>query len=118
MTLALCRIFPFFRASSVLFTLFFRQIRSAPSAPRGGALQPRDHDRRSSAGRDEHPDGGAVCSGPGRRRLRGRGAGGKTLVLIATEETEKGIGRIRLSPITDASGVVTQRNQPLREWLV
>lgn len=35
---------------------------------------------------------------------RGRGAEGKTLVLIAAEETPKGIGRIRLSPIVDASG--------------
>ena len=35
---------------------------------------------------------------------RGRGAEGKTLVLIAAEDTEWGIGRIRLSPISDASG--------------
>lgn len=35
---------------------------------------------------------------------RGRGAEGKTLVLIAAEDTEWGIGRIRLSPINDASG--------------
>ena len=35
---------------------------------------------------------------------RGRGAEGKTLVLIAAQETPKGIGRIRLSPIVDASG--------------
>lgn len=35
---------------------------------------------------------------------RGRGAEGKTLVLIATEDTEWGIGRIRLSTICDASG--------------
>ena len=33
---------------------------------------------------------------------RGRGAEGKTLVLIAVEETQEGIGRIRLSPIEDA----------------
>lgn len=40
---------------------------------------------------------------------RGRGADGKTLVLIAAEEAPGGIGRIRLSPITDASGdVLTQ----------
>ena len=37
---------------------------------------------------------------------RGRGAEGKTLVLIAVEDTEKGIGRIRLSPISDASSDV------------
>lgn len=35
---------------------------------------------------------------------RGRGAEGKTLVLIAAEETPVGIGRIRLAPIVDASG--------------
>lgn len=35
---------------------------------------------------------------------RGRGAEGKTLVLIALEDTQWGIGRIRLAPITDASG--------------
>ncbi len=35
---------------------------------------------------------------------RGRGAAGKTLVLIAAEQAEKGIGRIRLSPIVDAAG--------------
>jgi len=34
---------------------------------------------------------------------RGRGAEGKTLVLIAAEKTPTGIGRIRLSPIVDAS---------------
>lgn len=37
---------------------------------------------------------------------RGRGAEGKTLVLIAAEETQWGIGRIRLAPIGDASGEV------------
>lgn len=37
---------------------------------------------------------------------RGRGAEGKTLVLIATEDTEWGIGRIRLPPISDASGEI------------
>ncbi|BCA93644.1 IS1595 family transposase (plasmid) [Legionella antarctica] len=37
---------------------------------------------------------------------RGRGAGGKTLVLIAAEDTGGGIGRIRLSTISDASGGV------------
>jgi transposase-like protein len=35
---------------------------------------------------------------------RGRGAEGKTLVLIAAEDVGNGIGRIRLSPIIDASG--------------
>lgn len=34
---------------------------------------------------------------------RGRGAEGKTLVLIAAEETQWGIGRIRLTTIEDAS---------------
>jgi len=36
---------------------------------------------------------------------RGRGAEGKTLVLIAAEQTSGGIGRIRLAPIADASGI-------------
>jgi transposase-like protein len=35
---------------------------------------------------------------------RGRGAEGKSLVLIAAEDTQWGIGRIRLAPISDASG--------------
>jgi transposase-like protein len=35
---------------------------------------------------------------------RGRGAEGKTLVLIAAEQAEKGVGRIRLLPIADAAG--------------
>jgi transposase-like protein len=39
---------------------------------------------------------------------RGRGAEGKTLVLIAAEETQWGIGRIRLAPISDASGDVLE----------
>lgn len=34
---------------------------------------------------------------------RGRGAEGKSLVFIAVEETEHGIGRIRLSVIKDAT---------------
>lgn len=39
---------------------------------------------------------------------RGRGAEGKSLILIAAEETKNGIGRIRLSTIKDASsGVIT-----------
>lgn len=37
---------------------------------------------------------------------RGRGAEGKSLVLIAAEDTGKSIGRIRLSTISDASGDV------------
>ena len=37
---------------------------------------------------------------------RGRGAEGKTLVLIAAEDTGRSIGRIRLSTISDASGEV------------
>lgn len=37
---------------------------------------------------------------------RGRGAEGKTLVLIAAQENKGKIGRIRLSPISDASGAV------------
>ena len=37
---------------------------------------------------------------------RGRGAEGKTLVLIAVEDTQWGIGRIRLSPISAASGEI------------
>jgi len=40
---------------------------------------------------------------------RGRGAAGKTLVLIAAEETPWGIGRIRLAPISDASGEVLEK---------
>lgn len=35
---------------------------------------------------------------------RGRGAAGKTLVVIAVEEAEKGIGRIRLHQVADAAG--------------
>lgn len=35
---------------------------------------------------------------------RGRGAEGKTLILIAAEDTPTGIGRIRMSTIPDASG--------------
>lgn len=37
---------------------------------------------------------------------RGRGAEGKTLVLVAAEATPQGIGRIRLATISDASGDV------------
>src|SRR3990167_450760 len=39
---------------------------------------------------------------------RGRGAEGKTLVLIAAEETQWGIGRIRMAPISDASGDILE----------
>ena len=47
---------------------------------------------------------------------RGRGAEGKTLVLIAAEDTPKGIGRIRMSTVTDASRVVlTQTIQQMIE---
>ena len=35
---------------------------------------------------------------------RGRGAAGKTLVVIAVEEAVKGIGRIRLHQVADAAG--------------
>lgn len=37
---------------------------------------------------------------------RGRGAEGKALILIGVEDTGEGIGRIRLSQISDASGEV------------
>lgn len=37
---------------------------------------------------------------------RGRGADGKTLVLVAAEDTPAGIGRIRLAPISDASSEI------------
>lgn len=40
---------------------------------------------------------------------RGRGTEGKALVLIAAEDTLAGIGRIRMSTITDASGDVLTR---------
>jgi transposase-like protein len=40
---------------------------------------------------------------------RGRGAEGKSLVLMAAEETPHGIGCIRLSTITDASGDVLMK---------
>ena len=39
---------------------------------------------------------------------RGRGAEGKTLVLIIAEETQWGIGRIRMASISDASGEVLE----------
>jgi len=37
---------------------------------------------------------------------RGRGAEGKSLILVAAEENQGNVGRIRLSPISDASGSV------------
>lgn len=37
---------------------------------------------------------------------RGRGADGKTLVLVAAEDTQAGVGRIRLAPIIDASSEI------------
>jgi transposase-like protein len=40
------------------------------------------------------------CSKPGKR---GRGAAGKVLVLVAAQEDENRIGRIRLRRIADAS---------------
>ena len=47
---------------------------------------------------------GGVSSGK-----RGRGAEGKTLVLIGVEDTGDGIGRIRLSQISNASGDVLEQ---------
>jgi len=35
---------------------------------------------------------------------RGRGAAGKALVVLAVQETEQGIGRIRMRPVADATG--------------
>ena len=35
---------------------------------------------------------------------RGRGAAGKTLVVVAAQEAEKGIGRIRMQRVVDAAG--------------
>jgi transposase-like protein len=40
---------------------------------------------------------------------RGRGAQGKELVLVAVEQTETGIGRIRLKHIPDASGLTLEK---------
>lgn len=40
---------------------------------------------------------------------RGRGAEGKELVLIAVEKVEKGIGRIRLKHIPDATGATLEK---------
>jgi transposase-like protein len=40
---------------------------------------------------------------------RGRGAQGRELVLVAVEQTEKGIGRIRLKHISDASGPTLEK---------
>lgn len=40
---------------------------------------------------------------------RGRGAEGKELVLVAVEQTEKGMGRIRLQHIPNASGPILEK---------
>lgn len=40
---------------------------------------------------------------------RGRGAEGKELVLVAIEQTEKGMGRVRLKMIPDASGSTLEK---------
>lgn len=44
-----------------------------------------------------------------RRGKRGRGAEGKELVLVAVEQTEKGMGRIRLKMIPNASGPTLEK---------
>ena len=43
-------------------------------------------------------------SGGVRLGKRGRGAEGTMLVRLVVEDTDRGIGRIRLSPIPDAPG--------------
>ena len=45
-----------------------------------------------------------IFIGGERSGKRGRGAAGKTLVVIAAQHGEKGIGRIRLSRVTNAAG--------------
>ena len=40
---------------------------------------------------------------------RGRGATGKTLVLIAVEQAEHGLGRIRLQVVPDATGPILEK---------
>jgi hypothetical protein len=45
-----------------------------------------------------------IFIGGDRSGKRGRGAGGKTLVVIAAQKAEKGIGRIRLSKVVNAAG--------------
>ena len=52
---------------------------------------------------DETLVGGSVSG------KRGRGAEGKELVLIAVERTEKGMGRIRLKHIANASGPTLEK---------
>ena len=45
-----------------------------------------------------------IFIGGERSEKRGRGAGGKTLVIIAAQQEEKGIGRIRLRRVANAAG--------------
>jgi transposase-like protein len=45
-----------------------------------------------------------IFIGGERSGKRGRGAAGKALVVIAVQEGERGIGRIRMQRVTDASG--------------
>lgn len=45
-----------------------------------------------------------IVIGGERPGKRGRGAAGKALVVIAVQEGERGIGRIRMQRVTDASG--------------
>ena len=45
-----------------------------------------------------------IFIGGERAGKRGRGATGKTLVVIAAQEAEKGIGRIRMRQVADAAG--------------
>ena len=45
-----------------------------------------------------------IFIGGERSGKRGRGAAGKTLVVIAAQQAEKGIGRIRLSRVANAAG--------------
>lgn len=45
-----------------------------------------------------------IFIGGERAGKRGRGAGGKTLVVIAAQQDEKGIGRIRLGQVVNAAG--------------
>jgi transposase-like protein len=45
-----------------------------------------------------------IFVGGERSGKRGRGAAGKTLVVIAAQQAERGIGRIRLSRVDDAAG--------------
>jgi transposase-like protein len=45
-----------------------------------------------------------IFIGGERSGKRGRGAGGKTLVVIAAQEAEQGIGRVRLGRVANAAG--------------